>query len=557
MGIPKFFSWFRNYHGTKGFVKYKGYNMQLVCDVLAIDLNGFIYTNNGDFEGIWKDISKLVSEVRPREKLILAIDGVAPVAKMQQQRTRRFMNTESASSSFDTNQISPGTNYMVRLDEFLYKRVVESTNQGNFPELIVYSSHLDPGEGEHKIVKLLKGTSHEDKTLFVHGADADLILIYTLLLKYAFKDIYIYREALFKDRIMVNLIDLKGLDDWLTRTFKSEFPSDDFLVLMTMIGNDFLPHFPTLEHIPRVLTSLVETYARWSVNTRKYLCGCARIRWDNFFAFFDHFINTSYKEIYDAWRFNTPLPNERDVPFDRPSEVQLLAKEDKKYTKEWYSHALTSKAGYQVTKKQIVNMCVSYLQGIQWVYYYYVIGEQSINKNWYYPYRYTPLLEHVISVGKQLSQNKQLWEQPVVSLLEEYRSTHDQLAMILPPTSIAIVPIELQPLYAINSPIKDLHPVKFPIDDRGKNRIDYAKIPFIPFADPDRISRCIDFMGIRRLPNQEAFVSFKIVQKDARQYGQNKHFTPYKQPGSGLRFQTKKKHRKEPKSKPVAKTLFR
>lgn len=89
----------------------------------------------------------------------MAVDGVAPRAKMNQQRGRRFRSAKEAQkledeaikrgetlppeSRFDSNCITPGTEFMARLHEQLKYFVVKKISEDPLWQRckIIYSGH--------------------------------------------------------------------------------------------------------------------------------------------------------------------------------------------------------------------------------------------------------------------------------------------------------------------------------------------------------------------------------------------------------------------------------
>ncbi len=136
------------------------------------------------FVNVMQYVDRIFAAVRPRRLLFLAIDGVAPRAKMNQQRTRRFRSAgearerheikmqtrqemlelglpvppEELDKEWDSNVITPGTEFMVTLAQYLRFYMAHRINTSKAWQnvKVLFSDGSEPGEGEHKIMDFIR-----------------------------------------------------------------------------------------------------------------------------------------------------------------------------------------------------------------------------------------------------------------------------------------------------------------------------------------------------------------------------------------------------------------
>ncbi len=295
---------------------------------------------------IFKYIDRIMGMIRPRKLLYLAIDGVAPRAKMNQQRSRRFRaameanqkaaremeELESADEDddlvepFDSNCITPGTPFMKLVSDGLkYYTVERMNNNSAWKDIkVIFSDASVPGEGEHKIMDYIRrqrlDPSYDPNTKHViYGLDADLIMLSMATHEPYFK---VLREDVFaeernrsnncrkcgqpghwadsctntaqatsqnEDKKEYKLIekpfiflDIPMLREYLEAEmkpagdlpyrFNADRAIDDWIFLCFFVGNDFLPHLPSLEIREGAIDILIDIYKQNASQLGGYIC---------------------------------------------------------------------------------------------------------------------------------------------------------------------------------------------------------------------------------------------------------------------------------------------
>lgn len=634
MGIPKFFRWISERYPACSQLVTEG-NVP-PFDKFYLDMNGIIHhcshgnnpnvtfrPNEEIFREVMGYLELLVSKIKPRQILYLAVDGVAPRAKMNQQRARRFRSAQEAKQQqaknqnnnniskggpgFDSNCITPGTVFMQELCEYLQNALADkvASDPAWRSFKTVFSGPDVPGEGEHKIMDYIrhcKAQPDYDPNVrhCLYGLDADLILLgllshdphFALLreevkftgnkqrtssassgpARFFLMHLGLLREYIgleFTNRLCEYSLEKSEAynPEWLaeyeefdaedlsikikdlalekTKAGKSPFVStervlDDLILLMTLVGNDFLPHLPHL-HINECAVAII-----WAAYKRvgKHVNEFGRVNYKVLGDILTELLPFE-RECYDregSLQFEVPVITNRErmmlksllaglqgeertfnwlsPPGISINERNLLAKlceesglefamandarvrlcssdlgvimEAQKLIysyitapmddgldglERWKRHYHDRKFGPTVQREETVR---AFLDGIQWVMSYYYDGVDSWS--WFYPYHYAP---HLSDICDFLQQNE--FKGTDFDIGEPF-SPLNQLMAVLPPDSANLIPVPALRtlLTSPTSPLADFYPRTFRSDQNGK-RASWEAVVLIPFIEAKRL----------------------------------------------------------------------
>jgi 5'-3' exonuclease len=291
---------------------------------ITVDTNAF---EDEVINNVILKIELYIQMIKPTTTVYIAFDGVAPLAKMEQQRTRRYkthyMSTiagfgGSGKPKWNTSAITPGTAFMEKLSNQVnahfkhnyptkkkpmmkigkdigFSGVSERKEGGAgepwFPAFenpasnimvksVIVSCSDQCGEGEHKLFEHCRNECAPTDNVAVYGLDADLIMLSIFHCKYA-KNIYVFREApeFLKSSIPIQVragdsapyfLDIRELSrrvlDEMNCKFHDANRLNDYIFLCFFLGNDFLPHFPAMNIRTHGIQALLDIYRMYIGN---------------------------------------------------------------------------------------------------------------------------------------------------------------------------------------------------------------------------------------------------------------------------------------------------
>ena len=607
MGVPQFFHWLVTHYQTQ--LLTDAYPYKKKPEYLYLDFNCGIHpavkqdgieTLEDMYQKVCEYLETIISQVKPSKMVYIAIDGVAPLAKMKQQRVRRFKAVQDKreldriarrhnkfkKSKFDFNMISPGTQFMEELSIEL-NRFIEVTLKKKYPQLkFVLDDASCYGEGEHKVMHHIRTQIPKDASVIVYGLDSDLIF---LCLRHYKPNFCLFREKIFFDgkpgdkdldgplftyldvgnfrKILLSMMNpaltKNALNSWgILKPSKERLHDElniasldfdtidlnnskeieenemnirknenaeqrnkrvdlnmfqakleltdqqedqlilDYVAICFVLGNDFLPHIPSLKIKEGGLNRIIECYKEVQEDLPgSYLVDDDARNYNHRFlcrllekvSNYEDIDLTKQTEASDlrksrfknGYRLRTAEPYDRDVmnyEYIEDKYHDILRMGDHDWKQRYYSHYLGGdNRSSNGTNSRKTDMIKNYLNGLVWTLRYYV-GNGSIEKmedtcpDWEYSYhfRVAPAASCLLEFLKTCSKIREEFSEAKPA------RTVEQLLMIFPPQSCSLLlPKFAKLMTMVDSPIIYQYPTNFEIDMIG-HRFRWECYPILP-----------------------------------------------------------------------------
>jgi 5'-3' exonuclease len=557
MGVPGFFKWLLD---NKKKLKSKNLirdDINKKVKYLMLDTNCLLHPcvntikdnlkkdNNKSREQIEDDIFllietriiEMIDKLNP-EYIYIAIDGVAPIAKILQQRQRRhrylydtriklkYDNLNEEIDNIKTDEIvkdngitvsripissielTPGTEYMERINERMIDLVKKIGEEKKIK--YVYSSYHVEGEGEHKILQYIRKNIKSEETIVIYGLDADLLF---LALSLGIENnLYIMREkAIFQnktleieDKVSYNYVEINELHLMIN---KLNIKTNDFILLCYLVGNDFIPGLLTTDIKRNGLDKIISSYEESRKILNKEIIeknkeGKLIINYDLVLEIFKKLEYTEWgiwKNINRDKHQKNDIEKQKDLDkFISGSNMntECLEKIEFSSETEYYNYYLGINDSV-IDKSIIKKMVKDYITGMEWCINYYL--DECKSWSWGYNFMIAPLIKDIV---KYFPKN--------IKLDNDKRELCpiEQLLLAIPiDTYKYVISNELITKIRNNKEIGYMFPKSYDIDINKESLLwkCQVKIPMVEYIEYIKNIKLINIVDIKNIIQEDFF----------------------------------------------------
>ena len=436
--------------------------------------------------------------------------------------------------------MAPGTEFM----QTLTKRLISAINKNLFSKIkkieVIFNSGMVPGEGEHKIMPLVRKISKikdkKDKKICIYSPDADLVALSLVINKnniYIFQELNSSMKKLYpqyetEEFIFLN-IDLvkKCLRNKLIKSLKYKKTINkrkfitDYNFLLAIGGNDFVNAMPFTkvrnQGIERVIMPIYKEYfnqnddylikfsfpnnkPKISVNKEllKYIFEKLADIEDDLMKQYqiqNEKVRSGFIPSYA--KDNEADMNEYEKELNRLEHFELLSphhplneqyvkdftkidysKDKYEWRREYYLYYFNKDINNEDEFEPFIKeLCTNYLESLLFVQYYYMFGCQSWS--WRNKFRTTPFPSDLY----------RLLDEGIIDINElsfnkgKPYTPFQQLMLILPPQLINILPKEFE---KVTEEFEEFYPTEFKVDATVGKKYMYSEA-ILPEIQDDKL----------------------------------------------------------------------
>jgi 5'-3' exonuclease len=513
MGIPFYFSTISRDYDVKA-------KRLPIAEYLCFDYNCLIHTvaqhvnRNSKYKlvsylhkAIFKEIKKYtknIIEICNAKNIYISVDGVPPLAKMVQQRKRRYMSifekqykSSVPDSLWNSSVVTPGTKFMNDFNVILTEFVNE-LNSNNIN--VTVSSWDEPGEGEHKIFTWLAQQNIKNNNIIIYGLDADMILLSLLHSEYKITLIRESRDVDISKPVMTDfdLVDINIILGLMSEKMGCKSTNDldesilDYIFLTFLAGNDFLPSLSYIK-VKKVHTKgrsgidlLMDTYNELfkqknkRIVSRKLVNGM-HINFDTFKELLEKLSTTEDANMLEVYNNIRRVPPQHQNESETEYNWKYFPILDERYNEHKLVDPKTKSWQIIYNKKLFPNgilmedVCRSYLEGLEWNIRYYLSNKAPIEE-WCYDHCYSPNIQYLYKFMLNNSIEKQDFKKYKLN----FKITPImQLLAVIPPANIHIIPDKYHSIMTKGSLLRYMYPDKFKVHTWLKS-VAWESYPLLP-----------------------------------------------------------------------------